>query len=185
MKRAMLLGFALLFLSGAASGQYLAVYADETRSASHVWVEQGDYVNVYLFAFPTQEGVICIELNTFTQTWGDLTFRAFNPVYHEDAAQPVMGAFPNGDLVGCWNSCHYDWIWLCHTLLLVESSDGYGWLLIRPYQGPPVQPFAKILTCTGREIEAYQLCEFGFNCVSICEVAVEEKSWGAIKELYK
>ncbi len=184
-KKVTILGLALLLVSGAASAQWISLFTDEERSSSSIlYVPSGSIEEVYLFAHPSAEGVTCIELNSFTL--GDGSIQSFAAVYNEDVAPPVMGTFPNSDLAGCFQTCHQDWAWFCRASLLYLSSGGeWCCIYVRALQGPPVQPYPKFLTCGGDEIQAYPFCEFCINAPSLCEVAVEESSWGAIKEMYK
>jgi len=182
MKKVLLLGLALLFVSGAVSAQQFALYNDEDRTTSSVLdVTSGMFVRAYLFANPNADGVICIELSVAASGGA---FMPFASVYHPDVAQPVLaGGFPTGDVGGCWNTCKYDWTYFVYCDLFVQSTDPI-YLVIGGFQGPPVQPWSKILTCPpSEEIEGFVLINFCIN--DTCENAVEESTWGAIKNMYE
>ena len=183
MKKVLLLGLALLFVSSAVSAQQFALYNDEARTTfSVLGVEMMDLVRVYLFCNPPADGLQCIELGMLVE--GEGSFNPFQPVYHGDVAQPVLAAgFPTGDTGGCWNGCYSeDWVYFCYADLFMMNNLSVQ-LSIVPFQGPPVQAWPKMLTCPGAEVEAYVLNNFCINME--CEVSVEESSWGAIKNLYE
>jgi hypothetical protein len=191
MKKVLLLGLALLFVSSAVSAQQLALYNDVDRTTfSVLGVESGNMVRVYLYVNPPADGLTCIEHGMLAEGGA---FMPFQPVYHPNVAQPVLAAgFPTGDTGGCWSACMNEgWVYFCYADLFIQSASPI-YLSIRPFQGPPVQAWPKILTCTGCgapeyedpcEVEAYVLNNFCIN--DICEVSVEESSWGAIKNLYE
>jgi len=185
LKKVLFLWLALLFVSGAVSAQliWFSLYADESRSTSSVLnVTAGSFVRVYLFVCPNAEGVICIELGMVAEGGA---FMPFASVYHADVAQPVLATgFPTGDVGGCWNTCKYDWTYFVYADLYVQSTDQI-YLTIGGFQGPPVQPWPKILTCGGVELEGWILCDFCINTLCACDCAVEESTWGAIKNMYE
>ncbi len=180
MKKALLLGLTLLFVSGAVSAQQLALYADAERTT---WCAEnadvGAMVYVYLFVNPVAEGITCIELNT-THEGG--MYMAFAPTYNPETVQPIMGGFPDSDLGGCFGGCQSDWIWFANVMLFNQSVEPCR-IYIRPFQGPPVQEYPKVLTCGGDEIEAFPLTDFFINACG--PISVEESSWGAIKSMYE
>ncbi len=190
MKKVLLLGLALLFVSSAVNAQQLALYNDEGRTTFSVLdVAMGTMVRVYLFCAPPADGLTCIELGMLAEGGAFMPFQA---VYNDDVSEPVLaGGFPTGDTGGCYNTCHQeDWVWFAYCDMFIQSVDPI-YLTITPFQGTIPQPWPKMLTCTGGgelgedpyETEAFVLNNFCIN--DICEVSVEESSWGAIKNLYE
>jgi hypothetical protein len=190
MKKVLLLGLALLFVSSAVSAQQLALYVDAERTA---WCSDAPagYVWAYLFGY-LPEGFQCIEINTIlmTEPVGEDPytsieideFDALNIAFNADLAPPAMGTFPNSDLGVCYNACYHDWTWLVRARLFIYIADPMV-MYIRPYQSPTVQAFPKILDCEGTELEAFALTNLYINGCG--PVGVEESSWGAIKNMYE
>lgn len=179
MKKALLLGAALMLIAGSASAQYMGLYTDATHSE---WcVENGvGVVTVYVFGGPTVDGMECLELSTTTS--GDGTFMAFAPTWHPDVVDPKMGGFPDENLAACWGSCWDDWQWLLNAGLYLTNAEPIT-ITIGAFTG---SPYPKILTCQGLEIEAYPMTNFCINQTCCPPInAVEESSWGAIKNLYE
>ena len=178
MKKVTLLVIALLFVSGSVSGQALSLYADADRTTWELsGLPQYSLVSMYLFVAPTEDGVKCVELNVSALCGA---YMPFVPVYNPDVRDPIMGTIP-GDLACCLQSCHLDWVWICNVTILLQATPLNFW--VQPFQGPPVQPFPKIVTCLDDEIEAYIWRPLIIN--GYCETAVEESSWGAIKSMYE
>jgi len=190
MKKVLLLGIALLFVSSAVSAQQLALYIDAERST---WCSEAEYgyVWAYLFGY-LPEGFNCIELNTILMTEptsGDPypsieidEFDALNISFNEDLAPPAMGSFPNSDLGVCFSACYTDWTWLVRCRLFIYVPFPMT-MYIRPYQSPTVQPAPKLLTCQGVEVQAAALTNLYIHHCG--PIGVEESSWGAIKSMYE
>lgn len=146
---------------------------------------------VYLFAY-LDEGFQCVETNTVLMTVPSVgdpyptipeeEYDALAAIYNVDVASPIMGGFPNSDLGVCYNACYSDWYWVVRARIYVYITDPIV-IQIRPFQGPPVQPFPLLLSCLGEELQAYALTNLYIN--SCGPVAVEESSWGAIKNMYE
>lgn len=189
MKKVLLLGLALLFVSSAVSAQQLALYIDEGRTEWCALDANGEYVYVYLFGY-LAEGLQCVELSTISMVEPvegepypvSSEIRAFAAEYPADIADPIMGTFPNEDFGACYNACYNDWVWLVKAEMNIRTALPVV-MYIQPFQGTIPQPFPKILNCTGGEIQAFPLT----NCyINGCgPVAVEESSWGAIKNMYE
>ena len=188
MKKVLLRGLALLFVSSAVSAQQLGLYIDNTRTS---WCSDAMVVYAYLWGyFPN--GLQCVEVNTILMTEPvgedpypsipEMEFDALAPVFNADVADPVMGSFPNSDLGACYDACYSDWTWLVYVRMFIYTSDPMV-MYIRPYQSPTVQDFPKILNCAGTEYEAFALTNLYINGCG--PVGVEESSWGAIKNMYE
>jgi hypothetical protein len=182
MKKALLLGAALMFIAGSASAQFVGLYTDETHTS---WCYEGDntgsIVYVYVFGQPNADGMKCLEFTTTVTGTG--AYMAFAPTWQADVIDPKMGGFP-GDLGACWGSCMNDWQWMLNAGLFIQS----GGELTFTIEEFPGSPYPKILNCVGDgvEIEAYPMTNMCINqpcCPPIN--AVDESSWGAIKNLYE
>lgn len=181
MKKALLLGAALMFIAGSASAQIIGMYTDDTHTSWCVEsaAAQGNMVTVYIFGSPNADGMTCLEFSTTTEGGG---YMAFTPTWADDIASPQMGSFPDNDLGACWQGCKDDWAWLLNATLFITSPEAMT-ISFGAFTG---SPYIKILTCLGDEIEAYAFSNFCIN-QPCCppNTAVEESSWGAIKNLYE
>jgi hypothetical protein len=128
MKKVLLLGLALLFVSSAVSAQQLGLYIDNTRTS---WCSDAMVVYAYLWGyFPN--GLQCVEVNTILMTEPvgedpypsipEMEFDALAPVYNAEVADPVMGSFPNSDLGACYDACYSDWTWLVYVRMFIYTS---------------------------------------------------------------
>jgi len=180
MKKALLLGAALMFIAGSASAQFMGLYNDEARTSWYVEdaAAIGNMVTVYVFGGPTADGMKCMEFST--EVIGG-AYMPFAPVWHPDIAEPQMGTFPGGNLGACWQSCYSDWTWIVSATLFIQSTDEMT-ITIGEYTG---SPYPKLLTCLDDEIEAYPMTNFCINYICDPINATEESSWGAIKNLYE
>ena len=181
MKRILLLGLALLFVSGAVSAQQVAMYVDEARASWCVMDAMPyDFINIYLFINPPAEGAKCIDLSTVAE-YGNYRVFAYEP--NPGAQDPILGGFPDDDLAGCFAACQDTWNWLVRGEIMMLSADPVK-IYFRPSQDP-VQPNMWMLNCAdpAEEVEALALTDFYVN--SCGPVSVEESSWGAIKSLYE
>jgi len=181
MKKALLLGAALMLIAGVVSAQHIGLYTDEARSSWYVEdaAAQGNIVTVYVFGNPTADGMRCIEFSS-TVTGG--SYMAFTPVWHPDVVEPQMGTFPDANLAACWGSCHYDYTWVLKSTLMITSPGAEMTITIGLFTG---SPYPKLLTCTYVEIEAYPETHYCINYICDPINAVEESTWGAIKNLYE
>lgn len=179
MKRILLLGLALLFVSGAVTAQQVAMYTDETRT-SWCAVDCALYTHVYIYLFvgPPAEGAKCVDLNS-THEGG--MFMTGTPEWNPDINPAHLGNFPDADLACCFNTCQQDWNWAIKGDLFILGVDPAKFWL-RPSQDP-LQPNMWMLNCAGVEVEAFALTDFYVN--SCGPISVEESSWGAIKSLYE
>ena len=182
MKKALLLGAALMFIASGASAQMIGLFVDANHADWNVDMPSG-VAYVYVFASPTAEGMTCLELATVAD---NANFMAFATAWAPDAAEARMGNIPNENLVGCWTSCKFEWTWLCNAGLFMMSGDPLTVTPV-PYSG---QPFMKVLDCStpAVEQEGIPYSEVCINHPVPCPLlitAVEESSWGAIKNLYE
>ena len=118
MKKALLIGLALLFVSSAVSAQQLAMFTDVNRTS---WcaegVTVGSMVTVYLFANPGPEGMQCIELST-THEGG--AYMPFATNWAPNTLPPQMGSFPDANMAACFDGCYFDWVWACNAMLYLS-----------------------------------------------------------------
>lgn len=183
MKKALLLGAALMFIASGASAQLIGLFTDVERTEWNA-TSSGGIVTVYVFALPTPAGMTCLELST--EASND-NFMAFATTWHADIVEPKLGNIPNENLVACWASCKDDWTMFCSAGLFMQSAEELI-ITVAPYKNP-TQPFPKMLTCAlpADELEAYAYSMVCINTAEPCplETAVEESTWGAIKNLYE
>ena len=180
MKKALLLGAALMFIASASSAQLIGLYSDLDHTTWYADTPTaGTVVQVYVFGAPTAEGMSCLELST--ELVGDASYFLLAATWHPDVVDPKMGSFPGGNLGACWGGCKDDWTWLISAGILMQSNDPLT-IEVGIFTG---SPYPKMLTCDGTEIEAYPSTNFCINYVCDPINAVEESSWGAIKNLYE
>ena len=186
MKKALLLAFAVLLISGAANAQlppegYIGLYADGarlTQCASGV----GMYpVEMWVWCWPSVRGAICAEFRIVypgnliqsTVTWND------------DIISVALGDFPSG-LSVCYIDCMMDWHWIGHQALYATSADQTV-IEVGPHPDVAVYQFANCEDGYPTEpCIAYPSLLVNVEEVDCPEiVGTEETSWGAIKSLFK
>ena len=183
MKKALLLSAALMFIASGVSAQLIGLYVDAERTSWEATAASG-IVYVYVFAQPNTDGMTCLELRTEAS---NTNFMAFATTWAPDAAEARMGNIPDQNLVGCWTSCKFEWTWLCNAGMFMMSGDELI-ISIAPYTD---QPYPKILDCVdpANELPAMACTPVCINalepCLDPCDNAVEESTWGAIKNLYE
>lgn len=177
MKKALLLGVALMFVASSVSAQYMGLYLDLDHSVN--FELDAGMVTVYLFAYRA-DGMKCVELST-TASNDNAFFGA--TTYHPDAMAAGGGNLPNDDILKCWASCKFDWTWMCYAQLMMTSSEP---MIISIGRHSASDLYPKLADCTlpyAVEYEAFPLTNVCLNLE--CGDAVEESSWGAIKNLYE
>ena len=183
MKKALLLGLAILLISGAATAQggYIGLYADEGRTTQCVSGEGFYSVSMWVWCLPGEKGQICAEflvtypLNTIqsTVTWNDPLISV------------TLGDLPSG-LSVCYQECQWDWNWPCYQLVYVTDPTQTV-IEIGPHPDVAVYQFANcdpgypVEPCTA--YPSMLLNVLPEDCPEI--VGTEETSWGAIKSLFK
>ncbi len=184
MKKALLLGLALLLVSSAAHAQYgyIALFTDDARTAWCV-TGTGFYpADVWIWCLPGVNGQICAEFaigypsNVIgsTVTWNEPLISVF------------LGDLPNG-LSVCFVDCQHDWFWIVHMALWVTDPIP-AYIEILPHPGAGVYQFANCLE--GYPVEpCTKLTNFYVNYgpeEPECGVlGVEDTSWGAIKSIFE
>jgi hypothetical protein len=180
MKKALLLGVALLLIASVVSAQlppqgFIGLYVDDAHTT---WCIEGTgSFTMYCFVLPTVDGMKCIEIKTVLSS---ANIAVFSPVYNADVAQPVMGGVP-GDLAACFNSCWGEWVQAFSATLFIMAATPES-VTMEPFTG---SPYLKILDCTGLETEALPLTYVYTNYAECPGNANQESTWGAIKNMYE
>lgn len=188
MKKALLLGLALLFLSSAAFAQlppngYIGLYVDEHATCCVTGV--GFYpVEMWIWCLPSDLGQICAEFMVVYPVGVIQSVVTTNPL-----VSVTLGTLPEGMSV-CFADCQWDWNWPFHQALYVSDPVTPMEITIAKHPDP-------LITCI-----QFANCEDGYptECVVVhtklllnqeCEevppecVGTEEASWGAIKDQLK
>ena len=176
MKKALLLGLALLLVSGVANAQYIGLYVDE-HSTCHVYNPGGFFpATFWIWSLPGPNGQTCAEfmivypLNIITST-----VTANDPII-----SVTLGDLGTGMSV-CFIDCQYDWNWSFQQLIyLTDTAPSHVELVGHPDTG--LYQFANCLP--GFPLEACTL----LNHLALntdCIVATEDASWGAIKGMFE
>jgi len=186
MKKALLLAFAILLISGAVNAQlppdgYIGLYADEAHSTQCVNGTGFYPFTLWIWCWPSVRGQICAEFlvqypaNVITST-----------VTPNDAIISVtLGDLANGMSV-CYVGCELDWNWpfqqamYCtdptQTMITIGAHPDVGvYQFANCDSGYPTEP------CIA--YPSLLLNVLPDDCPEI--VGTEETSWGAIKSLFK
>lgn len=181
MKKALLLGLAILLISGAANAQgYIGLYADDAHTTQCV---NGLMVPLtfWIWCLPGADGQICAEFmigmpaNTIPST---VTPNA-------PLISVTLGDLDSGVSV-CYVGCQDDWNWCFQRTFYVTD----GMQTVIEILGHPDTGLVQFANCLdGYPLEpatAYPLMLLNVlpdDCPEI--VGTEETSWGAIKSLFK
>lgn len=180
MKKALLLGVALLLIASVVSAQlppqgYIGLYADDNHSS---WcINATGSQTMYCFVLPPEAGMKCIEISTVLSS---ANIAVFSPIYNDDVAQPVMGGVP-GDLAACFNSCWGEWVMAFSATLFIMAPTPES-VVLEAFTG---SPYLKILDCAGLEVEALPMTYLYTNTDPCPGTANQESTWGAIKNMYE
>jgi hypothetical protein len=180
MKKALLLGVALLLIASVASAQlppqgFMGLYADANHTE---WCIYGTgSFTMYLFVLPPEAGMKCVELSTVLSS---TNIAVFSPMYNADVQQPVMGGVP-GDLAACFGNCWLEWVDVFSATLFIMAPTPES-VIMEPFTGSPT---LKILDCGGLETEALPMTYLYTNTDPCPGIATKESTWGAIKNMYE
>lgn len=182
MKRILLVTVMVLLVATAVSAQlppkgYVGFFADVGRSS---WCITGmGSFTLYFFALPPQGGMDCVEIRSVLSS-GNIA--VFNPVYHADVLEPVMGGVP-GDLAACFGNCWYNWVQVFSATIFIMAATPET-VSIAPFTG---SPYPKILDCLvpANEKEAIPFTYLYTNTSPCPPIGNSESTWGAIKSLYR
>ena len=96
-----------------------------------------------------------------------------------------LGSLPAGiaSTVGSLQ-CQYDWFWSHHQTITVRKTTAAGMLTIVADPGLAVPPFDVLVSDCNFFNYACTKLNDGLGLNQTCAIAVEDKSWGAIKSLY-
>lgn len=184
MKKILLYGLMFLVCAAPASVQaqantYIGLFSDEARTG---WCVSGTgMMTLYFIVLPGDDGLKCLDMSTTINGTG-VVFSA--PTWHEEVKDAMLGSFPDDALALCLWNCQYDWITLATVGGYIMSTDPIT-IEIGPNWDQPVPPdYPVYMNCAEVEREAIPFTTFYIN--GECgPIAVEESSWGAIKNLYR
>ena len=189
MKKILLSGIMLMVLAAPVSAQapansYIGLFSNEARTE---WCISGTgMITMYLIVLPAADGLKCLDMST-TENDPTAAVRFFTPVWHDDVKDAMLGSFPDNFLSLCLWYCHNDWITLA-------AVDGYIYrdtdpvsIEIGPNWNVPVPlPYPVYGNCEDPMVENEAIPFTTFYINDECgPIAVEESSWGAIKNLYR
>ncbi len=182
MKKLLILGIALLLISGNAVAQggygYIGLFVDDMHST---WCTTASSFDMYVWCLPSTNGMMGFE-HAISYPGNIIPSTVTS---NSSVISVCMGDLSSGISCGL-NACEEDWIWTHKQTLFV--TDG-------------VQTNIEIIEHP--DVGAYQFtnCEDGFPieaCVKFTDIMVNtdptspscvrgtgEESWGAIKSLYK
>ena len=194
MKKALLLGAALLFISSIAFAQqlpplgYIGLYADARETPLPDEVARTDWCisiagaqfTMWVWALPGENGLKCAEFAVSYPEAG-----IFPGTEELNPAQSVaQGSLANG-LSICFSDCQYDWQWIGYQPIFVMVATPLIFEIVEhPTTYPvPIYQFANCLENYPKEpcilfTNLYVNGECG-------PIATEESNWGAIKGLFK
>ena len=186
MKKALLLMFAILLISGAVNAQlppegYIGLYADAGHTTQCVSGAGMYQVEMWIWCWPSVRGQICAE------------FRVLYPANliqstvtsNTDIISVTLGDLPAGMSV-CYLACQTDWHWPFHQALWVTDAT-QTMIEIGSHPDAGVYQFAN---CNdGYPVEpciAYPAMLINVAALDCPEIlGTEDTSWGAIKSLFK
>ena len=199
MKRALVLALAMLFVCSAANagfpyvGLYAGILDPDTgiegpggadRSQCGVFVAAPfTEINMWIWWYNPDLGLNSVE---FKIVYPPSTSVGQEGVTPNPLIVAEIGNLPNGIASTCGElQCQHDWFWSHQQLLLIKKMTPIG--IIQIVQDPVLSspPFAVLIASCELGSPPYActiLDNLGIN--QNCEIAVQDKSWGAIKSLY-
>lgn len=180
MKKALLLGLALLLVSVTANAQtgYIGLFADAAHTDCNVNGSGFYPATMYIWCLPGMNGQICAE------------FRVIYPanIIQSTVTSNValisvtLGDLPAGMSV-CYKECQYGWNWPFQQALWVTGPET-TLIEIGPHPSVGVYQFANCKSGYPTE-PCTRLTNLTINQVGDCLYGVEQSSWGAIKGLFE
>jgi hypothetical protein len=182
MKRALLLGAAILFLAGSTAAVpppigYIGVFADGAHSIAYLCPAQYEQFQAWIWILPGTHGVQAAE---FAVSFPATTL-VLATVQHPNITV-ALGALSTGISVSFGEAwCQTDWVWT-HHLTMMSLAVVQTWIAIIPHPRVLPVPAYHVATCElGYPIERLSYLTPLYLCQSW---GVEESSWGAIKSLF-
>lgn len=171
--------------AGNGHSQMLSLWGDEAMTACDVQTNAPyQMFDVYVFLEPGVEGAFAVEYKLTTLAGHFSPRSVINPV----VSDATIGSWINGNGISApFTSCQADLLWVINLGMMgPDTVPGYYML------GPnDITGFMGVAICTGNRplVDASAYNHFAFNdgCMACCgpPIAVEETSWGTIKEMYR
>ena len=182
MKKALLLGLAILLISGAANAQgYIGLYADAGHTTQCVSDMMPTPVTFWIWCLPGANDQICAE---FMMSY-PANVIASTVTTNDAIVSVTLGDLATGMSV-CYDPCQTDWNW-CFQQLIYVTDPTQTTIDVLGHPDTGLVQFANCLE--GYPLEpatAYPsllLNVLQQDCPEI--VGTEETSWGAIKSIFK
>lgn len=184
MKKALLIGIAMLFAASAVSAApavpYIGLFSDVTPGHSVCsYTGTASSRVIYVWVLPDVNGCFGAEFKILTSdvdlvTLGSPTFPAFVPVSNGTLDAGISLTF---------NACQYDWVWIVSFRVYLDSGGMVANVQIVP-DPTSIPPTLSLLQCLPLYpmVTPIRLTNFYFN--SPCVYATKDASWGAIKSLF-
>jgi hypothetical protein len=143
---------------------YIGLFVDSCRSSSCVEAEALSVFDIWVWALPSENGLICTE---FSLESLPVNLFWFDEQYNPDLVEPIWGTVLEG-ITCCLNECVYDWVWIAKASVFISTTSSYNILSLGPrYGDAPV-----FLTCDGIEEEAipspYMFINEEYCCYASC-----------------
>ncbi len=181
MKKALLIGIALMLLAGVANAgpnSYIAVYFDEARTSyCHYPPAPFAGFTAWIWILPSDLGVAAEE---FAVEWYGNGYNT-GVTMNEAVITVSMGDLFSG--ISATGPCQYEWFWLAQLDFLPLDITTPGGVNIIPHP----QYGTLIYSSCEQDNPIYDLIVLtnGYWNTDPCpEIAVESTSWGAIKSMY-
>ena len=185
MKKALLLGAALLLIASVSFAQqlpplgYIGLFADDMHES---WCTSiiGAAFNMWIWALPGENGMKCAEFAIQYPTAGIFA----GTVTVNPGKSATLGDLPGGFSI-CYTECNWDWQWIAYQSIFVMVGDP---LVFEIIPSPIVYPLPVYQFANCNEGYPKEPCIKFTNLYVNGEcgpIATEESSWGAIKDLFK
>lgn len=186
MKKGLLFGLALLFVSSVAFAQlppvsYIGLYVDGDHSSSCA-TGAGFYpVEMWIWHLPSDQGMICSEFMLVYPANIIQSVVTTNPL-----VSVTLGTLPEGMSV-CLTNCAWDWNWTFHQALYVTDPSLTEITVVK--HPDPMINYVQNANCNdGYPTEPCTVLTkvlLNQECPPENPVGTEEASWGAIKDQLK
>jgi hypothetical protein len=185
MRRLLLLTLAIIFVHGVALGQQtevgsLDIFADEGAASCNIFDTPG-LVNVYVFASPGADGSRAAQFKVEASPEMMMTYIT---VTSDFQFIDIGGAMSN--LSVAYATCLTTQTKIATLLFNGAGNSGTcGLFTIKPADGL-ASGMIEIVTCDNFKVLFEQLGQARLNPddTCLCQVPVQEKTWGGIKALY-
>lgn len=164
--------------SHAGPNTYVGIYADEYHTDCSIDVTSAPlFFQAWLWVMPSDNGFYGTEFGYRSPSWVTL-----GPAIGNDGLAVTVGC-PQDQYTSCltFSECQYDWVWLVRWDAWAMEAGNVGEIYLVPTEwfGPPII----IADCNYAQMPPRILNNLHIN--EPCVTGTEEKSWGAIKALFK